>query len=203
MKTTRDMLIESLQELYSRQGVSLVKLKRHIAEKYEITLSPIRITLIKKFVKAWITTGQVVNVTGRGLVGKFKLKKKNFVPIDSTVTQNTTRSSGLSREPNHSSTPISVNAPPAVPLAPGPSKRRLFTNIVHATDTDTPTTSIERARQHNSDEWFVSINAATQTRNSELDASEILTPIPTTLPQAPAPAPSVHPMLTRSSRKRK
>lgn len=79
LPTTNKMVNDALIELHSIKGVTFKQLLSFIAGKYVIEVSNMRETLIKKRLGELREADELVNKTGRGLNGHFKLvDKKSF-----------------------------------------------------------------------------------------------------------------------------
>ncbi|XP_013100986.2 histone H1, early embryonic-like [Stomoxys calcitrans] len=73
LPTTVEMVKDGLIELHTSKGTSLQKLSSYIAGKYVINLTARRKSLIKKHLNELIESDDIINVSGKGLVGSFKI----------------------------------------------------------------------------------------------------------------------------------
>lgn len=92
------MLLEILENFQQpRKGLSFFELKRHLNAEYGYD----NMTVIKRTVKALITSGEIIQVTGVGLTGSFKLPpkkqtrtKKKAAPAESPTPSGSVRRRG-------------------------------------------------------------------------------------------------------------
>lgn len=69
-----DMVIESILALKERKGSSLAKIKRYIHYNYIVDIDRLR-PYITRFIKRALQTGALVQMSGNGVNGKFRLAK--------------------------------------------------------------------------------------------------------------------------------
>lgn len=73
--TTADMVRLALTSLHERNGSSLIAIKKYIAANYTVDL--LRLTpFIRKYIKAAVEAGVLIQTKGTGLTGSFKLSGK-------------------------------------------------------------------------------------------------------------------------------
>ncbi|CAK1549019.1 unnamed protein product [Leptosia nina] len=73
--STKDMIKIALTELHNRKGTSLYAIKTYIKEKYNIDTEK-NSNLIKKYLKAAVESGTILQTKGTGATGSFKLAKQ-------------------------------------------------------------------------------------------------------------------------------
>ncbi|KAM7361960.1 uncharacterized protein ACRADG_012821 [Cochliomyia hominivorax] len=81
LKTTNKMVEDALIELHNPKGITLRQVYSFMLANYNFeTLTKNRIVLIKKYLIALRESEDIVNITGKGFAGKFKLvDKKKFL----------------------------------------------------------------------------------------------------------------------------
>lgn len=91
---TSEMVINAIKELKDRKGSSLQAIKKYIVSTYKVEREKVA-PFIRRYLKAAVTSGAVVQTKGKGASGSFKLSSSK---VPESKTRNT-RTAKVSKTP--------------------------------------------------------------------------------------------------------